>query len=231
MRVTTARVALMTAMVAALGCGSDKTNELERSTAGGTTPPSERRETPRRPAMLRLSPGTQIDLRSETSISSRRQRVGTPVTGIATEATVNGNGDTVIPAGARFTGKVTSIAPAETPRAQGRFAILIDQVSFNGNTYPVEVEITQLGTQRVGRGVTTGDAGKVAGGAVIGGVAGRVIGGNATGTIIGGAVGAAAGGVYANQTRDVDIRLPEGGLIKLTLLRPFEVRANQVASN
>jgi hypothetical protein len=227
MRMTTARLGIAAALVAVVACGKD--DGLQRGTAGGTTPAGERREEARRPSMLKLSPGAQLDLRSETSISSRRQRVGTLVAGVSTEPAVNGNGDTVIPAGARFTGRVTSIAPAETPSAQGRFAILIDQVSFNGNSYPVEVEIQQLGTQRVGRGVTTGDAGKVAGGAVIGGVAGRVIGGNARGTIIGGAVGAAAGGVYANQTRDVDIRLPEGGLIKIAFLRPFEIRANQVA--
>lgn len=221
MRSTTARLAVA-ALVAVAACGRGD-NQLESGSAGGSSPVAARRA-------LRLSPGATVDLRSETSISSRRQRAGAPVSATSVTAAINGNGDTVIPAGARFTGRVTSIAPAETPRAQGRFVIAIDEVSFGGHTYPVAVEVTQLGTQRVGRGITTGDAGKVGAGAVIGGVAGRVIGGNARGTVIGAAAGAAAGGVYAHETRDIDIRLPAGGTIKIAFIRPFERPARQVAS-
>lgn len=213
---------VVAAALALMACGGDDT---QTSSAGGSTPE------PRRPAVVKLSPGTRLELQSETSISSRRQRVGAPVSATSVAATVNGNGTTVIPAGARFTGRVTSIAPSETPNGQGQFAIEINEVAFNGHSYPVVAEVTHLGTQRVGRGITTGDAGKVGAGAVIGAVAGRVIGGNTRGAVIGGAAGAAAGGVYANRTRDIDIRLPVGGLITIALLRPFEVRASEVSSN
>lgn len=225
MRSTMMNRVTIAALLAIVACGGGTKDELETTSSGGTTPE------PRRPAVLKLSPGYRLDLRSETAISSRRQRVGTAVSATSTTDAVNGNGTVVIPAGARFTGRVTAIRPSETPNGQGQFAIEINQVEFNGHTYPVVTEVTHLGTQRVGRGITTGDAGKVGAGAVIGAVAGRVIGGNTRGAVIGGAAGAAGGAVYANRTRDIDIRLPVGGTITVALLRPFEVRANEVSSN
>jgi hypothetical protein len=75
-----------------------------------------------------------------------------------------------------------------------------------------------------GRGVTAGEAAKVGAGAVIGGIAGRVLGGNAKGTAIGAAAGAAAGVGYAAATRDVDMILPAGALVRITLTAPFELK-------
>ena len=61
-------------------------------------------------------------------------------------------------------------------------------------------------------------------GAVIGGIAGRLLGGNKKGTIIGAAAGAAAGTGYAAATRDVDIIMPAGALIRIILTAPFELK-------
>jgi hypothetical protein len=170
--------------------------------------------------VARLDAGTALNLRAVNGLTSRRDHDGARITATTAVATRDGN-DVVIPVGAEFVGHVVRIRPAETPKAHGVMELAFDSVRFGGQTYPVATRVTSVATERVGRGVTTGDAGKVGAGAVIGGVAGRVIGGNATGTAVGAAAGAAGGAVYANQTRDIDLRLPSGGAIGITLTEPF----------
>jgi hypothetical protein len=172
--------------------------------------------------VLRLDSGTALDLRAVNGLTSRRDSDGTRITATTAVAVRDRDGvNEVIPEGAEFIGHVVRIRPAETPQAHGVMELAFDSVSFNGQTYPIATRQTSVATERVSRGVTAGEAGKVGAGAVIGGVAGRVIGGNRTGTAVGAAAGAAAGGVYANQTRDIDLRLPTGGAIGIALTEPF----------
>ena len=206
------------AFVAACGGSGNRdeiaTDSAGRSTQSGNVPGrTVRRE-------LRLDAGTSLNLRAVNGLTSRRDHDGARITATTAVATRDGD-NVVIPAGAEFIGHVVRIRPAETPKAHGVLVLDFDSLRFGGQTYPVATRMTSVATERVGRGVTTGDAGKVGAGAVIGGVAGRVIGGNATGTAVGAAAGAAGGAVYANQTRDIDLRLPSGGAIGIVLTEPF----------
>jgi hypothetical protein len=72
-----------------------------------------------------------------------------------------------------------------------------------------------------GRGVTSGEVVKTGAGTAIGAVAGRIIGGNTTGAVVGAAAGTAAGAGYAAATRDVDIVLPQGAVIRVVLTAPL----------
>jgi len=173
---------------------------------------------------LSLSAGTSVVLASRTALSSWHNHAGDPVTATAGAAVVDASGDTVIPRGATFLGKVTAIAPAPHPSEQGTMRVSFSEVRIQGATYPVHGEVTYLATAMKGRGVTAGTAAKVGAGAVIGGVAGRLIGGNGTGTIVGAVAGGAGGAVVAHATRTMDIILPEGATIRLKLTEPF-VRA------
>lgn len=171
---------------------------------------------------FRLGAGTTVELRNSVEINSRNNRTGAPVTASAQRAVYSARGDTVVPAGAEFVGRVTALKPAERPGLEGTMHITFDSVRLNGRTLPIEARVVEMGTITKGRGVTAGDAAKVGAGAVIGGVAGRVIGGDRRGTIIGAATGAAAGAIIAHNTRDIDIVLPVGAPVRIELTRVLD---------
>lgn len=194
------------------------------STQAARTPPllSPKRVAPADVRDFRLGSGTDLELRNSVEINSRNTRRGAAVTATALRAIYSARGDTVIPAGAEFVGRVTAIAPAERPGAEGTLRIEFDSIRLNGRTLPIAARVDSMAAITKGRGVTAGDAAKVGAGAAVGGVAGRVIGGDRRGTIIGAAAGAAAGAVIAHNTRDIDIVLPVGGAVHLSLTRAFD---------
>lgn len=197
----------------------------ERTTSqAARTPPllGPKRVAPADVRDFRIGSGTDVELRNSVELNSRNTRRGAAVTATAVRAVYSARGDTVIPAGAEFVGRVTAIAPAERPGAEGTLRIEFDSVRLNGRTLPIDVRVDSMAAVTKGRGVTAGDAAKVGAGAAVGGVAGRVIGGNRRGTIIGAAAGAAAGAVIAHNTRDVDIVLPVGGVVHVALTRAFD---------
>lgn len=171
--------------------------------------------------------GTAISMRARGQITSRENKVGDPVSAVAVTAVRAANGDTVIPVGAVFSGRVTEIAKAPNPRADGKLAVAFSSVRYGGAVHPVHLRVTSMETTMEGRGITGGTAAKVGAGAVVGGVAGRVIGGNATGTVVGAVAGAAAGGVVAHETRTLDIVLSDGAPIRAVLTSRF---TSEVAS-
>ena len=199
---------------------SDGLSPSERTgTLGGTTPkPDEKRDV----RDFRIGTGTAVELRNSVEINSRNNRAGNAVTATAARAVYSARGDTVIPAGAEFVGRVIALAPAERPGLEGTMRVDFDSVRLNGRTLPIGTRVTSMASLTKGRGVSAGDAAKVGAGAVIGGVAGRVVGGDRRGTIIGAATGAAAGAVIAHNTRDIDIVLPVGAAVQVALTRSFD---------
>jgi hypothetical protein len=171
-----------------------------------------------------LATGTAIELFASDSLNSRKNKIGDPVMAMTASAVTDARGRSVIPAGAVFLGTISDIAPAESPGGQGRMALTFNRVQFGGKTYSVQATADTLGTVMKGRGVTAGDAAKVGAGAVIGAVAGRIIGGNKTGTAVGAAAGTAAGVGVAIATRDIDIILPAGALVRVVLTAPFTMQ-------
>jgi hypothetical protein len=199
------------------------------STQGQTERPrTEPARPPARPAPLGLEEGTTIELWAADTLTSRHNKVGEAVTATAGAPVRDSRGREVIPAGAVFLGTISDIAPAERPGGEGRLVLTFNRVQFGGKTYGVQARTDSLGTYMKGRGVTAGDAAKVGAGAVVGGIAGRLIGGNKKGTAVGAAAGAAAGVGIAAATRDVDIILPAGGLVRIVLTAPFTMQ--EVAS-
>lgn len=205
---------------AALGVTRPTAPDEQHGTLAGKLPSraAEKRNDVRE---LRVAAGTPVELANAQTITSRSTRGGARISATAARAVYSSRGDTVIPAGAVFVGRVTSIRAAPNPGAAGTMTLAFDSVRIDTRTYPIEARVVSLATVMKGRGVTATDAEKTAAGAVIGGVAGRVIGGNRRGTIVGAATGAAAGAVIAHNTRDIDIVLPEGGVIRLELTQPF----------
>lgn len=195
----------------------------------------ERREPSRRPPVQRepepepeplvpsLSVGTVLELAAADTLTSRHNEQGEEVYATGSSAILDENGDEVIPAGAVFAGTISDIAPAGSPGAEGRMVLTFSRVMFGGETYTIQARVDTLGTFMKGRGISGGDVARVGAGAVVGAIAGRVIGGNRTGAIVGAAAGAAAGVGILAATRDTDIILPGGALIRLVLTGPFEL--------
>jgi hypothetical protein len=171
--------------------------------------------------MPMLAAGTSIELVAADTLTSRHNKKGEAVRATAASDVRDERGRVVIPAGAVFLGTISDIAPAESPGGQGRLVLTFNRVEFGGKTYGVQARVDTVAAYMKGRGVTAGDAAKVGAGAVVGGIAGRLIGGNKKGTAIGAAAGAAAGVGLAAATRDVDIILPAGALIRIVLTAPF----------
>jgi hypothetical protein len=164
--------------------------------------------------------GTEIVANSSVEITTRKNKAGETFTGKIASAVLDG-GREVIPAGALVTFRIVESKPAENKNSQGQLAIQAVSVAIGDHSYPVNAEVSDLQYELRGRGVTAGDAGKVAAGAAIGAVVGQILTKNSTGTVVGGAVGAAAGTAIAIKSADKDIVIPAGARILLKLKEAF----------
>lgn len=187
--------------------------------------PPPRPAPPPAPTSYTLRAGTEIEAASDDSVSTRTAKPGDPFTATVSENVRDASGHVVIPSGSQVSGTIVRADPAPNPRATGALEISISSVNMRGRTYTIDGTVDSKDTVMQGRGVTKADAAKVGGGAAIGGIAGRVIGGNKKGTIIGGLAGAAAGAAAATRSRDVDIVLPAGAAIHVTLASALTVSA------
>jgi hypothetical protein len=174
-----------------------------------------------KPAPQSLPVGTVFALTAQDSISNRTNVVGDPVRAVSAQDVVDASGRVVIPAGAEFEGIITAIQEAENPGDAGTLAIAFNQVRFGGKTYAIDAMSDSLATERQGRGITGGDAAKVGVGAAAGAVLGGLITKDTKGAIVGGVVGAAAGAGVAGATKDADILLPAGALVRIVLNSPM----------
>ena len=172
-----------------------------------------------------LAAGTLVDAAITDAISSRQARAGDAFTADVVEDVTNGGG-VVIPAGSTVHGTITEVKAASSAGSTGTLTLAISGVTVRGETYDVSASIDSLATTTKGRPVSGGDVARVAGGAAAGAILGRVIGGNATGTVVGGVLGGVAGVAVSAAIKDVDIVLPAGTHLLLTLRQPLTVMAN-----
>ena len=177
------------------------------------------------PTSYTLATGTLIKAEMADAISSRHAHAGDAFTARVSED-VRSAGDWVaIPAGATVHGTVTEVSAADNTRSTGTLTLAVSSVMVAGSMYDMDASIDALETVNEGRGVESVDAARVAGGAAAGAILGRVIGGNAKGTIIGGVVGGAAGAAVSVAMKDMDIVLPAGSRLRLTLRQPLSLKA------
>jgi hypothetical protein len=176
------------------------------------------------PTSYTLAAGTQVDATITDAISSRQAKAGDPFTASVVED-VNADGRVAIPAGSTVQGTITEVSPAPNAGSTGTLTLAVSSVTVRGTTYDVAVSIDSLQTTNEGRGVSAMDAVRVGGGAAAGAILGRVIGGNATGTVVGGVIGGVAGVAVSAAIKDVDIVLPAGTHLMLTLKQRLSVAA------
>jgi hypothetical protein len=167
--------------------------------------------------------GTQIRALLQDSINSLRNSEGQTVTALVSGDLRASDGRTVVPSGSRVTLSITRLRPARTRSAKdGELELRADSITVAGHAYPVSAQVQPVPHELQGRGVTAGEAEKVAAGAAVGAVAGGVITGKTKGAVIGGAVGASGGAVVAAQTASRDVVVPPNTPLVLILTAPLE---------
>lgn len=194
-----------------------------RQTAAPSTaaPSTTRTPPPAAPAPRSLAAGTVLTLVASDSISNRTHAPGDPVSATSSADVVDAQGRVVIPAGAHFEGVIAAIQEAKNPGDRGTMSLAFTRVTFGGKTFAIDATSDSLATERQGRGVTGGDAAKVGVGAAAGAVLGGILTKDTKGAIVGGVVGAAAGAGVAGATKDADVLLPAGGLVRIVLSAPM----------
>jgi hypothetical protein len=173
-----------------------------------------------------LSSGTHIGMTVTDTITSKTAKPGDAFAATVHEDVRDARGHVVIPAGATVEGTVTDVKPAPSPNATGTMVLAVNHVRVGGSSYAIDASIDSVQTVMKGRSISGKDAAKVGVGAAAGAVLGRIVGKNAKGAVIGGVVGGAVGAGVAANTKDVDILVPAGARVVVTLKSPLTVRAS-----
>jgi hypothetical protein len=199
----------------ATATGESSANEGEPAAGGDSSGPGL--------ALRSVAGGATFEVTLNQELSTRHNRVGDLFSATTVDPLTDGR-LVLVPAGALVVGEVTAV---EKSGSHGQKAIInldIHEVSFDGETYPLEVSILEANPETRSRSSTGAKAAKIGGAAVAGAILGRVIGGDALGTIIGTAVGGAAGTAIVLGTDDVDAVLPRGSRMLLRLDAPLEMQ-------
>ena len=175
-----------------------------------------------------LPAGTGLRMKLETPLSTRKSKVGDVFTGRLTEAVVV-NGQTMVPAGAAVTGRVTKLSEPRRIAGTPSIALLPDRIVMpNGNEYLITATVVDTAKSshttvdeegRIhGRGRSSRDNAEMVAGAGAGAIIGTLAAG-AKGLFIGGGIGF---GVVAAHwlTEKHSAVVPAGTEIFLELNRP-----------
>jgi outer membrane protein with glycine zipper len=176
------------------------------------------------PTTFTLPAGTRLALAASDSISTRTAKPGDAFTATVGQDVRDASGQVVIPAGSRVEGTITAADPAPNPNSSGKLELAVKTVTVRGRSYPVEATVVSKDTVMKGRGVTGADAARVGAGAAAGAIVGKLLGKDGKGAVIGGAVGAATGAGVSRAVRDIDVVIPRGAAITITLDRALTVR-------
>ena len=172
-------------------------------------------------APARLESGATVEASAATSITSKTNKPGETFTARIGEAVLAADGRTVIPAGSVVTLSIVALKPAPNKSAKdGTITLRAVSVAINGESHPLDAEVTFVEHTLKARGIGTSEAAKVGVGAAAGAILGKVVGGG-TGAAAGAVVGGAAGAAVAVESADRDVVVPVGATIRLVLRAPF----------
>lgn len=184
-----------------------------------------------------LPAGTGLRMRLETPLSTHKSKVGDVFTGRITQAVVV-NGQTLVPAGASVTGRVTKLSEPRRIAGKPTIALLPDRIVMpNGNQFLITATVVDTAKSsdttvddegRIhGPGRTGRDTVELGAGAGTGAVIGALAAG-AKGLFLGGGLGFGAVAAYW-LTKRHSAELPAGTEITLELDRPVVMSNTGVA--
>jgi hypothetical protein len=175
------------------------------------------------PVSFTVPTGTKLDLTINDELSSRKNKPGDTFTAKVFSAVRDASGAIVIDEGSTVNGSIVAVKPAPNRRTPGTLTIALSTVEIDGKTFPIRATIDSVQREYRKQPVNAGDAAKVGVGAAAGAVVGQVISKNTKGTVIGAVVGGIAGAGVAAETKDLDIVIPDGSHVLVTITEPMKV--------
>jgi hypothetical protein len=209
----------LAAAVATSGC--QRPVDVWSEPAVGTAAPSEVVLAGTNPAAV--PEGTVIQATLDQSLSTGDTNVNDLFTMSLQTPILNAARETVIPAGARITGRVTAVRPSIDVTTPAILRLEFNELQWANRSAPLTAEITQTEVRREGRVADDALRGAAAG-AAAGAVLGTIIRRDIRGALTGAAIGAGAGTVISLGTADQDAVLDAGTTMTLRLQNPIPLR-------
>jgi hypothetical protein len=155
--------------------------------------------------------GAVLQVRIDETVDTRRNRPGDAVHATLSQPVVHG-GRTIIPAGTRFSGHVTTADASGRLKGRGHIGVALDSFRLNGRSYRVATTSVERASA----------AHKKRNGIIIGGATGLgaalgAIAGGGKGALIGAGAGAAAGTAGAAATGKLHVAIPAETPLRFTL--------------
>jgi len=169
----------------------------------------------------RLPVGTEIVVRTDETIDSRKAVEGQTFAAEIAKDVRDSAGDLVIPRGSNA--QLVILSASRGGRFTGASDLVLDlhSISVGGRRYRVDTaDLTQKGRSGLGKNKRTGEF--VGGGAALGAIIGAIAGGG-KGAAIGAASGAGAGAATQVLTRGGAVRVPAESLLTFRLDEPLRV--------
>jgi hypothetical protein len=167
---------------------------------------------------ITLPVGTELALRLDTAVASDTSKVEDPVRAELRHDVLREH-LTVLPAGTRFAGAVTSVERSGKVKGLASLSFRLTSLTLDDERY----DIRTSSVSRVAKSTKGKDAKKIGIGTGAGALIGGLIGGG-KGAAVGAGVGAGAGTGVVMSTRGEEVRLASGTPITVTLADPLTVR-------
>jgi hypothetical protein len=188
-----------------------------------TAPPPPPAEKPK-PQPIVIPAGTVIDVSLSQPLSSKTAQPGQPFSGTLAQPIVV-HGKTVIPSGAKVTGKVVDAKSKGKFKGEARLELAVTTISVHGKQYPIQASMQGLTEKGKGKRTAATTGGGAAGGALIGGLAGGGKGAG-IGALLGAGVGLAGGAFTGNK----QIELPAESQLAFKLTAPVTLTPGGAAA-
>ena len=193
------------------------TGHLPAAIESAVTVPTSDPEPEPEPIEITVPAGTVIDVSLGSTISTETARVEDRIDGTVARS-VHVAGHTVIPAGTRVRGTVSSTDDGGRLKGAARLAVRFHELMLEDGTV---VEFSSRSFERVGPSPGRTTATRTGGGAAVGAIIGGLLGGE-RGAAIGGSIGA-AGGAASSAGRAKPVTFHTGTSIPVTFTHPARV--------
>lgn len=182
-------------------------------------PATATRTAPARARTVTIPDGTTLDVELSSALASDTSRVEQDVTGTIDSAVVIDEA-TVIPAGSRLRGYVTSAQDSGKVKGRAELGFRFTSLTVGPVTYDISTKPLFYRAESTKKD----DAVKIGVGAAAGAIVGAITGGK-KGAAIGTAVGAGGGTAVVLATDGDEIRLAAGRKLKVSLTDPLIIRS------
>jgi hypothetical protein len=177
-----------------------------------------------RPASATLAASTSVPATMSQQLHSRTNKPNEIIKASVSSDVKDANGRVAIPAGSVITMRIDKLEPSSVQVGpNGRLMLEVVSVNVRGKEVPISGTVGPIPHTMQGRGITTDEAARVAGGAAVGAIIGQAIGKNTKSTVIGGAVGTAAGAATAAKYAMKDVVVAPGAAFTITLRESVRV--------